>query len=127
MDIPTLGVSGEIEFLVDTGADSTILGPVDVLFLDLDIGALPAGPRSVGVGGRIATARVDATLVFSNRSVPIVLRVLSPRSRRQQQAVLRLPSLLGWDVLRHYALILEERTGRVLLLEPNEADALNLP
>ena len=37
-----------------------------------------------------------------------------------------IPSLLGRDVLSHFALFLEERTGRVLLLEPHEADALPL-
>ena len=37
-----------------------------------------------------------------------------------------IPSLLGRDVLSHFALFLEERTGRVLLLEPHEAAALPL-
>lgn len=38
-----------------------------------------------------------------------------------------IPSLLGRDVLARFALFFEERTGRVLLLEPSEADALELP
>ena len=38
----------------------------------------------------------------------------------------RIPFLLGRDVLSHFALFLEERTNRVLLLEAYEADALPL-
>jgi len=38
----------------------------------------------------------------------------------------RIPSLLGRDILSHFALFVEERTNRVLLLEAHEADALPL-
>ena len=38
-----------------------------------------------------------------------------------------LPSLLGLDILSHFALFVEDRTNRVLLLEPAEADALPIP
>jgi len=38
-----------------------------------------------------------------------------------------IPSLLGRDVLAHFALFFEESTGRVLLLDPGEAQRLALP
>lgn len=38
-----------------------------------------------------------------------------------------IPSLLGRDVIAHFALFMEERTRRVLLLEPAEVAALPLP
>ena len=34
------------------------------------------------------------------------------------------PSLLGRDLLAHFALFMGEHTGRVLLLEPDEANQL---
>jgi hypothetical protein len=43
------------------------------------------------------------------------------------QPLLAIPSLLGRDVISCFALIVDQRTQRVLLLEPEEADALNLP
>lgn len=33
-----------------------------------------------------------------------------------------MPSVLGRDILSRFALFMEERTQRVLLLEPDEAD-----
>lgn len=38
-----------------------------------------------------------------------------------------MPSILGRDVLSRFALVMEERTNRVLLLEPEEADRVNWP
>ncbi len=127
IELPSLRIAGEIDFLIDTGTDATTLAPLDVMFLRIDTRELPGGPWTIGVGGRTATARVDARLSFGDRALPIGLRVLAPRSRRQQQAVLGLPSLLGRDVLRHFALVIEERTDRVLLLNHEEAAALPLP
>jgi hypothetical protein len=127
LELPAQSVSGEVDFLIDTGAESTILGFVDMLVLRIDPRGLPAGPRSLGIGGRTATLRADATLVLGDRTLSIALRILAPRVRRQQQALMTFPSLLGNDVLRHFALVIEERTDRVLLLEPAEADALPLP
>ena len=41
--------------------------------------------------------------------------------------LLPIPSLPGRDILSRFALYMEERTGRVLLLEPAEAESLTLP
>jgi hypothetical protein len=112
--------------LIDTGADSTVLAPGDVLALHLGARRFQQGPPSVGVGGTMRTAQVEATLTLGTLSYDISLRLLVPR-RDQQGAVSRIPSLLGRDILAHFALIMEERTGRVLLLEPREADALPWP
>jgi hypothetical protein len=51
-----------------------------------------------------------------------LLTILEP-----QVPLLPIPSLLGRDILARFALVMEERTRRVLLLEPAEADALGLP
>lgn len=32
----------------------------------------------------------------------------------------RIPSLLGRNILAHFTLVVEQRTGRILLLEPEE-------
>jgi hypothetical protein len=57
----------------------------------------------------------------------VLLRILAPASRNQQLALRTIPSLLGRDLLARFAVFLEERTNRVLLLDPQEADALTLP
>ena len=127
LSLPTIGIDGTVHFLVDTGADSTLLAPRDVISLGLDVGHLPQDTPTTGVGGRTATRSAEAALTLDAITLTIRLRILSPASPRQQQALSVIPSLLGRDILSHFALFLEERTDRVLLLEQHEAGALNLP
>jgi len=127
LTIPSQNISGEVSFLVDTGADSIVLAPTDALFLGIDTLSLEQGVPSRGIGGTTPTVSTAAILTLNNRVFNIVLRILAPRSRQQQRALRTIPSLLGRDMLSHFGLFVEERTNRVLLLEPHEADSLNLP
>jgi len=68
----------------------------------------------------------DAQMMLGHLTFALALRVLVPTIADQRQALTIMPSLLGRDVLAHFALFFEQRTGRVLLLEPAEADALDL-
>lgn len=115
-----------VRLLVDTGADRTIIAPPDVVRLqaelDLDLRALPPGPPSIGVGGQTGTRTMQAVLTLGMFSIPLALPLLEPPPERRP--VLPIPSLLGRDILSRFALYVEERTNLVLLLEPDEADAV---
>jgi hypothetical protein len=124
--IPSVRVGGDVDFLIDTGADSITLAPRDASYLGLDVDALPQGPSTTGVGDVITTVQTEATITLDHRSFSTMLRILAPGSQRQQAAMTRIPSLFGRDLLAHFALFFEEHTGKVLLLDPNEADALGL-
>ena len=124
--IPSQSISGDIRFLIDTGADSTVLAPADVFFLGVDVQRLPPSTPSAGVGGITRTASAEATITLGRLTYDLSLRILVP-GREQQQALSRIPSLLGRDMLSHFALFMEERSLRVLLLEPHEANSLGLP
>jgi predicted aspartyl protease len=120
LQFPNLGDQlHPVEFLVDTGADRTILSPLDAMRLGLNLDTLESGLPSTGVGGQAATRTIEAVLTIDSFSTPLTLTIVET-SRP-------IPSLLGRDVISHFALFMEERTNRVLLLEPSEADALNLP
>jgi len=116
----------EVPLLVDTGADRTILAPLDAMRLaeetGVDIAALPRGVPSTGVGGQTDTRTVEVIVTLDPFSTPLTLTILDPLSHIQP-----IPSLLGRDILSRFTLIVEQRTNRVLLLEPEEADALSLP
>ncbi len=73
------------------------------------------------------TVVLPGSLTLGPRTFPIALRILAPDTPRQRQAISRIPSLLGRDILAHFALFVEERSQRVILLEPHEAAALPLP
>ena len=127
LQFPTLnGRSLDVKLLVDTGADRTVLSPLDARRLAhrfaLDLTTLPQGVPSTGVGGRSDTRTLETMLILDTFSLPILLTILDP----PPGPLPRIPSLLGRDVLSHFALFLEERTNRVLLLEAHEADALPL-
>jgi hypothetical protein len=66
-------------------------------------------------------------LTIGTNPLTVDLRILAPPTEAERRAMAGLPSLLGHDVLSQFALIVEQRTDRVLLLEPAEADALHLP
>jgi len=125
LQFPTLNShSLDVKLLVDTGADRTLLSPLDagrfVRRCALDLTTLPHGARSTGVGGQSATRVLETVLILDTLSLPILLTILDPPPGPMPH----IPSLLGRDVLSHFALFVEKRTNRVLLLEAHEADAL---
>lgn len=127
LSIRPANVAGEVHFLVDTGADSTVLSPRDARSFGLSLTQLPRGAPSAGVGGMTPTVSTEATITLGALAFRIRLGILDPTSRRQQATLRFIPSLLGRDILAHFAVIVEQRTSRVLLLTPEEADALPLP
>ncbi|MBI3327240.1 MAG: retropepsin-like domain-containing protein [Nitrospinae bacterium] len=127
LTLPAFGLAGPVHFLVDTGADSTLLAPRDALTFGVDLSRLSPDTPSTGVGGRTPTVSTAAQLILEVHPFTIPLRILAPTGRRQQHLLSTIPSLLGRDILSHFALFVEQRTQRVLLLEPQEAETLHLP
>ena len=114
-DHPNIGTVG-VELLVDTGADRTILSPIDAASIGLDASTLDLGLRSRGIGGEISTRAVESELAIQGYSTSITLHI--PEVRQP------IPSLLGRDFMANFALFMEERTGRVLFLNDEDLNAV---
>jgi hypothetical protein len=116
----------EVPLLVDTGADRTILSHFDAIRLMVEVGvdlaSLPLDEPIFGIGGKAENRVTEAVIEMGTLSTIFTLSILEP-----SLPLLPIPSVLGRDVLSRFALFMEERTSRVFLLEPQEADALNLP
>ena len=108
------GRSREVSFLIDTGADATVLHPRDarrILARDLYTINFDADSRRVvglGVGGGADRVVRDATLTlrsvggeFYQMEMPILIARPAP-AEPGDHGNWRLPSLLGRDFLRHF-------------------------
>jgi predicted aspartyl protease len=117
------GIERTIHWLVDTGADMTVLSPGDTETMQLDLRSLPRR-TAAGVGGAAETALLPATVSLDDSPIDILLSVLLPTDPEQYSSLQAVPSLLGRDVLAPFGLYIEERRGLVLLFEPEEIDEL---
>jgi hypothetical protein len=128
VELPAQGLSLSVPFLVDTGSDRTLLSPRDLMNAAVALEVLETlehGEPSSGVGGAVHTRVIEAELTLGHYSQRLALGVLAgPAGPAQSPTV---PSLLGRDVLSRFAVLVDARNDRVLLLEPEEADALPLP
>ena len=108
------GRSREVSFLIDTGADATVLHPRDarrILARDLYTIDFDADSRRVvglGVGGGADRVVRDATLTLRSvdgesyqMELPILIARPTP-AEPGDHGNWRLPSLLGRDFLRHF-------------------------
>ena len=112
--LPRLDAEGQIDILVDTGAQVTcILGPDgDVLNLPYESLAQPATLH--GVGGATVMYREPALLTFRDAEDGRIYRYrtevrIGPRTGSANI----LPSLLGQDILQYWSLLHEPATGRL--------------
>ena len=120
--IPDLGVSGDVEFLVDTGSDRTSLHPLDGWALRIPLSQLGNPTSLAGIGGSQSYFTADAALLFrdetQNRLYFLRLAIAQPTQHN-----LRLPSLLGQDILRHWRTV-HDPTERVLEFTVRRSDGM---
>jgi hypothetical protein len=103
--IPQFNVDARISFLVDTGADSSLIAPADAKEMGIDIARLGSPVRSLGVGGTALSHRARGTLVFIERRFVHVyhldaLDIASPDPQMEE-----MPSLLGREILDRWRMI----------------------
>jgi hypothetical protein len=105
---------GTVEFLVDTGATRTILSDKDVTRLGLDYAELDKLQGGVlGVGGTVDTyILADAKLMFNAEKIiqqePLEQLYVLKHSTLNDK-ILRIPSVLGRDILNKYGFIFDKR------------------
>ena len=112
VSFPRLGVGGLVSFLVDTGADGTVLMPTDSLKFGIDFGALANPTTSRGIGGRAQGYSETAVLSFFDRryvySYLLKIEIFAPTSHNRH-----FPSLLGRDILKQWRCVIDGIRGEV--------------
>jgi hypothetical protein len=104
-------------FLVDSGADRTVLSADLLRDLHLSVQRPATGSALLGVGGDVAFVLVSTALEFlRDDGTPVTVRgeyaaFTDPRATDL--------SILGRDVLDNFDVIISRRRGEVMLLAPN--------
>lgn len=106
--IPSLNLDGNVSFLVDTGADNTVLSFMDAIKLGVDFTKLTDRSVSYGIGGRSEDFLVPARVLFLERDKAIyeyriTLAIPVPIYDPDLESI---PSLLGRDVISRWSVSL---------------------
>ena len=100
LELPRLGVSGRLIFLVDTGSDSTIIHPPVIQDLAIPVDLLANRMAAYGVGGTSGLFFEPAALSFTDADLSTVythrlaIGIAEPSAANRNY-----PSLLGRDIL----------------------------
>lgn len=101
--LPQLGLSGAVDFLLDTGSDATTLHPDDAAKIPIDLGVLSQEPVSVrGIGGEMRYVQEEALVYIEDSDTGgwhgfSIQVYIAPQA--EHDAVEDLPSVLGRDIL----------------------------
>jgi hypothetical protein len=101
--LPRLRIQTNISFLVDTGADTTVLLPADCLKMGIDYDDLVESPStSVGIGGVSQNYAERALILFTEPGKAIHAYELTIEIVDPDSYLMDIPSLLGRDVLNQW-------------------------
>lgn len=110
--IPRLGLTHDISFLVDTGAQTTVLMPADAERMELPFHELDTPIKNLGVGGEGEAFEEPAMVAFDDGAAfkifQIRLSITAP-----EPVLMAAPSLLGRDVLNRWSIAYDAPAKRL--------------
>lgn len=123
--VPRINLGRDIDFMIDTGASNTCLNGLYVLGLQRYM-RKDTISASTGIGGKCGYYTEDAILVFTDtkgQTVGFKLKLGIQRIRqflwiKPRRTTLRLPCLLGRDVLAKWELRYNHRKKDITLIIP---------
>lgn len=111
--IPQFNVDARISFLVDTGADSSLIAPADAKEMGIDVAQLGTPVGSLGVGGTALSHRVRGSLVFMERRFVYVYHLDALDIAAPDPQMEEMPSLLGREILDRWRMVYDPSRGNL--------------
>jgi len=112
--LPRLGLSANVSFLIDTGADTTTLMPLDGTSQGVDYDDLRNPTQCAGFGGKNIGFREYGLVAFSDG-----IAVFMYRSRfmlvKPKRGIMTIPSVLGRDILNRMIVTFDFSNKRIEL------------
>ena len=119
--LPRLGRSGNVSFVFDTGADTSLLMPLDTQRMGIDHAMFENEASTLGIGGASENFVESAYLAFVGDDAlygyEIELHICKPADE-----LMTLPSLLGRDIIDRWR-VTYDRSASDLLAEVISWDA----
>jgi hypothetical protein len=126
ISLPRLGKHSNISFLIDTGADTTVLSPIDAKKLGINYSKLLHPEDSVGIGGTNRCFREDALVAFAGDNRVLFVHKIRLAILEPKPAIASIPSLLGRDILNKWR-ITYDRPGNRIIARIVKADFVFTP
>lgn len=120
-----LGIHETVEFLIDTGASRTTICDKDAIRLGIDFTKLEKlSEGMLGIGGLVNTHVLnDVKLIFRREDekdhIENFKKIYILRHTLLDERIMRIPSILGRDMLNKYALVYDKRHEKACIT--NEA------
>lgn len=115
LESKTPNIRETIEFLIDTGASRTTILDKDTTRLGLDLSKLEKLSKGMlGIGGTVETYTIrNAKLTFRTQNgkshTENLEKIYVLKHPHIDEKIMRIPSILGRDILNKYALVYDKR------------------
>jgi len=125
LESATLSIRETLEFLVDTGASRTTICDKDAIRLGIDFGRLERlSEGMLGIGGFVDTYVLrDVKLTFRREDEDIHVenfdRIYVLKHAVLDERILRIPSILGRDMLNKHALAYDKKHEMAYITDEN--------
>jgi len=124
--LPSQNLATNVSFLMDTGADQTVLMPADATKMGLSFAELKNGSVSLGVGGYAKDFIEPANVIFLGSSGKLYIYQIQLRISESAPAIMDVPSLLGRNIIDSWR-IRYSPTEKVLECDALSADHIVAP
>ena len=121
--IPKLGLAGNVSFIFDTGADSSVLMPADALTIGVDYSLLSNPFESFGIGGSAPTYVERARVAFADSNAHLIYGYdIELLIHHPTDNAMRVPSLLGRNIIDRWRVTYDKSVAE-LVAEVVSSDA----